>query len=531
MMIMKKIYILISMAALSGVLVEAQITIKSADLPSNKDKEIFYSTSNDTISYAQTDTNYFWDYSYLKAAANDTVKFQDPSSRSLLFFAFYGNVTDRIYSGQFANNYGFFSNTSTSYSLKGVDYGNQKLLAVNFNKADVLYKFPLAYGNVDSSNYSGSSTLVVKVKVIGKRVNTVDGWGKIKTPFGTFSCIRIKSEITESDTVAGFGFPANRTEYKWLAKGGKIPILQVNVTKSILGTTKTIDYRDSARKIRNIVSSFIKPDFKASDTVVYSGDTIHLTNKTTDPVNILKYKWGFSPAATAYVNNTGDTSRNPVVVLTDTGKYNVSLSATVPIINLKGDTIKLAYITVLALHKPVADFYANKRKATTADVVTFTDNSINHPTQWTWIVTPSTVSWMGGTNSNSSNPMIRFDSVGTYSVTLVASNKAGSGNVTKTNYITVTKAVGIAESNFLSSMIEVYPNPSRGNFHISLLRLQQDKILKTEIIDMNGKIVYTLPCADMPLGFDIDVARLPVGVYNIRLSGKAGTYIKPVMIY
>ena len=65
-------------------------------------------------------------------------------------------------------------------------------------------------------------------------MNHVDGWGTLITPYGTFSVLRQKSEVYEYDSIyidsLGFGVPVTRnyTEYKWLAKGMKIPVLQVN---------------------------------------------------------------------------------------------------------------------------------------------------------------------------------------------------------------------------------------------------------------------------------------------------------------
>jgi PKD repeat protein len=64
--------------------------------------------------------------------------------------------------------------------------------------------------------------------------------------------------------------------------------------------------------------------------------------------------------------------------------------------------------------------------------VSFTDQSTNNPTSWSW-------SFPGGTPSTSTaqNPTITYNTAGTYSVTLTAANSAGSDPETKTNYITV----------------------------------------------------------------------------------------------
>ena len=82
---------------------------------------------------------------------------------------------------------------------------------------------------------------------------------------------------------------------------------------------------------------------------------------------------------------------------------------------------------------PVANFSANKTLACKGDNISFTDLSSDSPNAWSW-------SFEGGTPNSSSlaNPIIKYDSVGTFAVTLTATNLIGSSNpITKTAYITV----------------------------------------------------------------------------------------------
>ena len=82
---------------------------------------------------------------------------------------------------------------------------------------------------------------------------------------------------------------------------------------------------------------------------------------------------------------------------------------------------------------PIANFTANKLVVCKGDNVTFTDQSSDSPNAWFW-------SFDGGTPSTSSlaNPTIKYDSIGTFAVTLTASNIIGSSSpITKTAFITV----------------------------------------------------------------------------------------------
>ncbi|NLA24737.1 MAG: PKD domain-containing protein [Bacteroidales bacterium] len=83
---------------------------------------------------------------------------------------------------------------------------------------------------------------------------------------------------------------------------------------------------------------------------------------------------------------------------------------------------------------PVANFTANPTNVNVGGTVSFTDQSTNNPTSWSW-------SFQGGSPSSSTqkNPNITYNSPGTYNVSLTVSNAYGNNNTTKSGYITVTQ--------------------------------------------------------------------------------------------
>lgn len=85
---------------------------------------------------------------------------------------------------------------------------------------------------------------------------------------------------------------------------------------------------------------------------------------------------------------------------------------------------------------PVTDFSGNPTSVMEGQTVTFTDQSANNPTSWSW-------SFPGGTPSTSTdrNPVVTYPAIGTYDVSLTVSNSAGSDAITKTGYINVTEFV------------------------------------------------------------------------------------------
>ncbi len=91
---------------------------------------------------------------------------------------------------------------------------------------------------------------------------------------------------------------------------------------------------------------------------------------------------------------------------------------------------------------PIPNFSASLLQPCINQTVTLSDASALNPTSWSWSITPSSYSFVGGTTANSQNPLVQFTAPGTsYSITLAATNSFGSNNITKSNYITTIPAI------------------------------------------------------------------------------------------
>ena len=97
------------------------------------------------------------------------------------------------------------------------------------------------------------------------------------------------------------------------------------------------------------------------------------------------------------------------------------------------DNISLTSGTAVSV--PVADFSADAVAIVEGGSVTFTDQSTNSPTSWSW-------TFDGGTPASSTveSPTVTYNTAGTYNVTLTATNAGGADTEIKTGYITVTEA-------------------------------------------------------------------------------------------
>jgi PKD repeat protein len=120
--------------------------------------------------------------------------------------------------------------------------------------------------------------------------------------------------------------------------------------------------------------------------------------------------------------------------------HNANMKADATTASLQNFTITITYTP---MQPPVASFTADKTTVYAGQQVQFTDTSTNNPTSpWSWAITP-------GSNGNewtanplydlsSQNPLVLFNTIGVYSVTLTASNGAGS-DVSDPTTITVVE--------------------------------------------------------------------------------------------
>jgi PKD repeat protein len=137
--------------------------------------------------------------------------------------------------------------------------------------------------------------------------------------------------------------------------------------------------------------------------------------------------WRFGDGATS-------SEANPVHVYAAAGVYDVTLTASN---SLGSDTlVRSGAVQVTAAVAPVADFSATPLSGPAPLAVAFTDLSTGDPTSWLW-------DFGDGATSTERDPTHTYGAPGAYSVTLTASNAAGSHTRTRGGYVTVAEAVPI----------------------------------------------------------------------------------------
>ncbi|MFN4082708.1 MAG: PKD domain-containing protein [Bacteroidia bacterium] len=160
-------------------------------------------------------------------------------------------------------------------------------------------------------------------------------------------------------------------------------------------------------------------------------------NTQIEPTQMLNYNW--------YWHNKQSTLFEPKLIFTDTGKYDIMLTASTP--DGCTDTFIITQaITVYA--KPVASFAADRLRAPVQDAVfTFANNSNIQQGEGTWLW-----NFGNGTTSTQQSPTVRYNQSGYYTIRLIATNKwQCSDTITKQNYIYVEPGLQVYLPNAITA--------------------------------------------------------------------------------
>jgi hypothetical protein len=263
---MKKLSALL--AVLSASVAFAQPSISQSDMPSTGDTlRVSYALSTNNVDHTLTGANYVWNFSTLIPISQQVLEYKSVSTFPFIFTASHSvenpSPDSLPFIGSVPTNFtDYYKNGSSGYRQIGSSFDYPPLASTSipiiYASEDYIYEFPLQYNDIDSS-IAAFSVQLPGFGFLGQKRNrrtTADGWGTLTTPFGTFQALRIRSEVQTTDTIfldsLSFGISTPRpltVEYKWLATGGKIPILQVDA-QVLVNNTETVTrivYRDSVR--------------------------------------------------------------------------------------------------------------------------------------------------------------------------------------------------------------------------------------------------------------------------------------------
>lgn len=272
-----KSLLLLPFFLLISLIAQAQqpIAITRTDMPNINDTFRYSITDNllGLIDLNDTGADKVWNYATLGSLNQRVDEYVDPVlGTPLVYNVTFSNFFDMNHFatlatanvfGQFNQNFvaiedvydfyretnGFFANVGLGLTINGFP------LTSVMEPRDMIYEFPLEYGDQDNS-FAQYGVDVPQFGHFGQKIereNTVDAWGELTTRYGTFNALRVTTILRVTDTISiqGFGFEQQRPtefEIKWLAKNVRTSLLTVR-GQVLFGqqVVNTVEYLDSIR--------------------------------------------------------------------------------------------------------------------------------------------------------------------------------------------------------------------------------------------------------------------------------------------
>jgi PKD repeat protein len=224
-------------------------------------------------------------------------------------------------------------------------------------------------------------------------------------------------------------------------------------------------------------------NFSANLTTINMGQSVNFTDLSTGSPT--SWAWAFQGG-----NPAASTQQNPAnIQYSAAGWYNVTLT----ISNTGGTATetKTQYIRVVDPNVVEADFVGVPTYLVAGNTVQFTNTSTGAPTSFAW-------SFQSGTPATSTqqNPLITYNTPGTFNVTLTASKTGQTDTETKTGYINVVDPSQAPHADFIANYT-IIPAGASINFYNystgiydSLRWFFQDAVTSTSTVSNPTLIQY-----------------------------------------
>lgn len=263
----------------------SQVSYVSTDFADVGYSQIVSNSINDAdYNFVQTGTNFNWNYSGLMPINQETISFVNPENtgykQTWCTFNFYFlpaicnsqfssnfNIATQLLGsidlgeeGSFGNVYAHMRKTTANIQnrMVGIEIpleGQTQKLVINYSSPDTLYEFPFTFNSTNTSVSQAAINLAplfpLSITLAQERINTVEGWGSLTTPFGTFNnVLKMKTVLNALTTINNDGeieeIPSITHEYKWFDKAYGIPVLEVSgqVVEGVW-TADTVRYVDN----------------------------------------------------------------------------------------------------------------------------------------------------------------------------------------------------------------------------------------------------------------------------------------------
>ena len=331
---MKKINILLFFS-FCYFLSQAQISFLRSDMPTlpwndAQQKDTLVSDVINT-NFGNPGANQVYDFSMFHNRILDTAYYLAPSSsqHTTVPNANLAVTADHL-------TYLLGQDTTSFFDFDGLQTAvNGNTIISNYSQIDTYYKFPTVYNQNFRGTYGGTTTVSgstvgisaanqVRITNTTTYTDTIDGWGIVKTPVGTYNCLRQK-RVENSSTVIDYNLCGicPWTNYETI---NSTTISYNYLTKETHGSVISFTYDSINQPLTASWSTTPPyPVAKYSYTTGAAGLVTFVDSSTTLP---LTYSWNFGDGSPV------NTTASPSHTYTANGTYWVCLTVT----NASGDS-------------------------------------------------------------------------------------------------------------------------------------------------------------------------------------------------
>ncbi|MCB0707116.1 MAG: PKD domain-containing protein [Saprospiraceae bacterium] len=438
-----------------------------------------------------------------------------------------------------------------------IDLGGFPLAApFEYTFPDTIVTFPIEYGG-SSSTYSEFELdlnplgVDLFLKSTGTRNNTVDGWGSLETPFGSYpSTIRVNSQIERNDTIIFSGFPipvaSTQIEIRWFDPEFGYPILQANgISVGGFSVITEVRYLDTVQCFPPSVNFFVEqsnvwnPDIQASvvdfsnlsggaDSFEWNFGDGSISNET-DPSHTYLCPGTYDvvlTATAACAPNDPVVSETTITVADSSGYFESTFNTTI----CQGDSILLGdeyqsstgtYVFTLpsqaGCDSTVTAILAVSSINTNVMVDDMSLSADMFATSYQWVNCENGNSPIAGATEQTFFPSVS----GSYAVEIT------ENGCTATSDCYEVVIVGTNAPALELIQIDISPNPFVDQLALQVFPVLKGQVL-LEIVDPLGRIVF----AERQEGLDarmLDLSTLPAGMYWLRIRQEKLAFTKAIL--
>lgn len=520
---MKRLLTLLSLS-LCTYAAQAQITFLSTDIATAPWTNVMQKdTQTGAVNFGNRGANQVYDFHTLQNNVPDTLFYETPTSTQLSSIP---GATLALTGDH--NTYIFAKNQTALFSyVGGQAVYNGTTLLTPFNPIDTGYKFTTAYGqhfagtygfttSRPGSDFGQPSIYMVRITNTTTYTDTIDGWGKVITPLGTYDCLRQHrvehsstlleyslcsicgySNVPTSSTLPANPIVSNTNTYYYLTKEAHGSV--ISFTADANGNPKTASW---SKTPPTPVANF-------GYTTGASGSVAFHDSTTGTPVT---YSWNYGD------NTANGTTASPMHSYAANGTYYVCLTVT----NVSGtsthcDSVHITNIVAATTPPTAADDTASLLQPGTVTINVLA-NDVNHNAGDTLCINSiigATTGWatVSGCNNIVYHPLdSNYSGLDTFyykvcdiHVPTLCDTAMVVVNVTVAQPMPVASYVAHPYLNCTDTIISTSLNADSLVWHVTS---QTNALLDTLIINQNGFILQ------QSNGFPGDVYNICLWVFN-----------------